>query len=275
MTWGDLDLGFTEGDIGISMEELSVDVTAHQEGSNVIESIRTGKKPGFSVTMKEAIYAKLKEIILAGGATATATAEKGTITCLAGAALNNKSFKVYAALNATIHYFWFNVADGGADPMIAGATAHEVALDGDETAAEVAALVATAMELVADITSADAVGAVITYVLAVTGAASPPVDVDSGFTFTIVDEGIGALVGWGGTRDFAGMVADSKKFVFHPQQYASDVFTHDLAFWKAYPVIKEITHSGEKPKMVKVDFRIFPDLTRQKAVRLFVFGDHR
>lgn len=61
------DLGFTEGDIEITLEEMGVELTAHQEGTNVLDMIRTGKKAELTLTLKETSIAQLKTLIEAGG----------------------------------------------------------------------------------------------------------------------------------------------------------------------------------------------------------------
>ncbi len=53
ITWGGSAMGFTDGDIEFTTEEQVVDVTAHQEGTNVLTSIRTGKSAELSLTIKE------------------------------------------------------------------------------------------------------------------------------------------------------------------------------------------------------------------------------
>lgn len=49
VSWGASALGFTEGDLELTFVEDKVDVTAHQEGTNILSHIRTGR--GFEITM--------------------------------------------------------------------------------------------------------------------------------------------------------------------------------------------------------------------------------
>lgn len=51
--WAGSALGFTEGDIEFSAEDQVVDITAHQEGTNVLSGIRTGKSATLSLQLKE------------------------------------------------------------------------------------------------------------------------------------------------------------------------------------------------------------------------------
>ncbi len=53
VNWAGSALGLTDGDIEISMVEDAVDVTAHQEGTNVLTTIRTGKSCEVSIAIKE------------------------------------------------------------------------------------------------------------------------------------------------------------------------------------------------------------------------------
>lgn len=63
--WGTTDLGFTDGDISIEMEEALVEVTAHQTGTTVLDQIRTGGAvvSDITITLKETSVAQLKALI--------------------------------------------------------------------------------------------------------------------------------------------------------------------------------------------------------------------
>lgn len=71
VTWNSTDLGFTEGDIEISMEEQGVDITAHQTGSEILDHIRTGSNVEVTVTLKETSVAQLKTLFEVAGGTYT------------------------------------------------------------------------------------------------------------------------------------------------------------------------------------------------------------
>ncbi len=51
--WAGSALGFIDGDLEWAVEEQVVDVTAHQEGTNVLSAIRTGKSATISMSLKE------------------------------------------------------------------------------------------------------------------------------------------------------------------------------------------------------------------------------
>lgn len=65
-------VGYIEGDVEFSLEEDFYDVTAQQEGTTIIEKIRTGSRvTGISIAMKEGVASKLKTVLEAGGASVT------------------------------------------------------------------------------------------------------------------------------------------------------------------------------------------------------------
>lgn len=67
-----LDLGFIDGAIEVSFSEDILDVLAAQEGTNIIEGIRTGKNiDNIAMPMKESQAAKLKTLIEVSGASTT------------------------------------------------------------------------------------------------------------------------------------------------------------------------------------------------------------
>jgi hypothetical protein len=112
-----------------------------------------------------------------------------TITTVADVAssLNNKYFFLYDTAGVK-HYFWFDVNSAGADPAIAGATAHEVDIGVAATAAAVATALETVLEAVSgfDSTVSDNV---ITVTHSSAGYAMPAHDGNSGFSFAVSTEG--------------------------------------------------------------------------------------
>ncbi len=66
---GDLDLGFTDGDLEVTFEETLLSVTAHQTGVTPLADLRQGLVADVKLTMKECNAAKLEEIFAkaAGG----------------------------------------------------------------------------------------------------------------------------------------------------------------------------------------------------------------
>lgn len=272
-----VDIGFTEGDIEINPEEQSVDVTTHQTGTNVNDALRTGNTVGFSLTLKEANVAAMTTLLGYGGEAATATAEVTSITCTAdvSGSLNNKYFLINSALDAIGYYVWFNVNSLGVDPAVSGRTAVPITLATNATAAQVATAVAAALDALAAFVSTSS-GAVVTVTNASTGSTT---DASAGtattFTVSVTTQGYGTLIGWGSSKQFQSMLANAKKMVLHPLRVASTVYTSDLTFWKAYLSITSINHSGENPKTVTVDVRVFHDATRPSTHSLFALGDSR
>jgi hypothetical protein len=79
VTWNSVELGYTEGDIEISMEEQVVDITAHQTGSELLDSIRTGSSVEVTVTLKETSLTQLQTLFeVAGGTNTPASGTKGS-----------------------------------------------------------------------------------------------------------------------------------------------------------------------------------------------------
>lgn len=274
-TWGDLDMGFTDGDIEISPEEQSVDITAHQEGTNLLDSLRTGNTISLSLTLKEANVTKLTEILEAGGETVTPQAEITDVTCVADVAgsLNNKYFWIYSANDAGKYYVWFNVNSLGVDPEPdAAATGLEVGLSTNATASAVAAAIQSVVDSQPAFIATNA-GAVVTIENAATGGATDASAGNSGFTIAVTQQGYGVLVGWGKSKNFTSMYANAKKLVLHPSRLPATDRTGDFTVWKAYPVLNSIVHSGENPKMATVEFKCFHDRTRPDAISLFALGD--
>lgn len=73
VTWGASAIGFTEGDIEFTIEDQAVDITAHQEGTNVISAIRTGKNASLALTIKETSVAMVQYLMQQSGALETAS----------------------------------------------------------------------------------------------------------------------------------------------------------------------------------------------------------
>lgn len=272
--WNGVDLGFTDGDIEPTFEEQFVDIQAHQEGTNVISAIRTGKSCEVAVTLKETSISQLTTLLTTGGATATATAEVSTIVIGSVASINSKYFDIWSALDAIAYRVWFDVNNTGVAPSAAGKTLVEVDLDATPTVAEAVTALTAALDGLAAFAAVESLNTTVTVTNASTGGSTDITDGNTGFTFAVTTQGMSAVPGWGGSKDFTSMLTQSQKLVFHPVVNSSTDLTRDLAFWKAYPLFETIVSSGENPKMVTVTFKIFPDSSRQNAVRWFVYGSH-
>lgn len=273
--WNNGDLGFTEGDIEIKTEEMGVEITAHQEGSNVLDFIRTGKKVELELTLKETSVAQLQALLAHGGGSSGGTAEVTSITTVAdsGGSLNNKVFFIYGA-SGVGYAVWLNVNSAGTDPSIPGFTSVAVALATGATANDVADAVAAALDALSDFAAPNPAANVITCTHSAAGARTAPDAGNSGFTISVTTTGVSELTGWGNSQDFTGMLADAQKLVLHPVVNESTDYTEDLAFWKAYPMLSSIKQSSENPKTCTVAFKIFPDTSKDDEVRLFAYGDH-
>ncbi len=274
VSWGGTDLGFTDGDLETKLDEKGVAVTAHQEGTNELDMIRIGKSVEIAVNLKETTIAQVRSLLNVGGDSFGGTAEVTNVTCIADVAgsLNNKFFFIYGESGAA-YCVWINVDSTGVDPSIPGFTSVPVAISADDSADTVADAVASALDGLADFAAPNPGAAVVTCTNASDGPRTAPDAGNSGFTLLVTLAGASDLVGWGKTKDFTSMLGDSQGLVLHPVVRSDVDKTADLNFWKAYPMIGSITNSGEKEKSVKVTFKIFPDASKDDAVRLFGYGD--
>jgi hypothetical protein len=84
LSWGGSALGFTEGDLELTLTEDAVDVTAHQEGTNILSAIRTGKNVELSVSLKETNKALVDSILSQSGAVVTASGSSSAVVAWGG-----------------------------------------------------------------------------------------------------------------------------------------------------------------------------------------------
>lgn len=273
--WDGADMGFTDGDIEVSPEEQGVEITAHQEGTNVLDMIRTGKKVEVTLTLKETTPAKVAAMLAVGGGSKVGVAQIVNVTCGAdtSGSLNNKFFFVYDA-DGVGYCVWLNVNSAGVDPSIPGFTSVPVALATGATANAVADAVAAALDALDAFVAPNPGAAIVAITNADEGAASSPDAGNSGFTVAIGTAGVDELTGWGKSKDFTGMLGDSAELVLHPVTKDDADESADLVFWKAYPMVGSIVKSGENPNTVAVTFKIFPDMSQPDEVRLFGIGAH-
>lgn len=83
-------------------------------------------------------------------------------------------------------------------------------------------------------------------------------------------QGYGAL---SGSKQFGNVIEDSKILIMHPTRNAADDLSGDYAFWRAYPTVSEILHSGEEVKTATVDFSFFIDEARRNDSNKLVYGN--
>ena len=281
VTWDGNELGLTEGDIALELEEQLVDVNAHQEGTNVLDHIISGRSAQLTISLKETAIAQLERILLAGDTKVSATAEVSTVTnLLAGdAAALDGSWFVLPDKDGTVA-FWIDVDDSGtAEPSHGADRSVEittiVSTPTADTIAQVATKIATAVQADAEFVTAVASAAVITITDNVAGGRVPNASSGTAAAFTVgtTTEGASAVAGWGRSKDFTSTSSYTGKLVLHPVALVSTDKTRDLIFWKAYPLPASINYSGENPLLAEVTFRIIPDCDRNDKYRLFAYGD--
>lgn len=100
VSWSGSSIGLTDGDIEFTIEEQTVDVTAHSEGTNVLTAIRTGKSAEVAITLKEVSAVRLKQIFGAAGYVGQASGASGTDTVLGFG--NSKDFTQVTAQAAKL-----------------------------------------------------------------------------------------------------------------------------------------------------------------------------
>lgn len=270
------DLGCIEGDVEVTTEEQLSDQTCHQTGTQVVDSIRTGKNVSIGMALKETSVDQVKTLLGFGGATVTAEAEVTSVTTVADTAgsLGGTFFTLNSANDATGYYVWIDVANGSTDPAPSGLTGIEVNISTNDTAADVATAVQTAVDAIGDF-GASVSSNVVTITNAATGGTTNAADssaAPTGFTIAVTNEGIGAVTGWGESKRFTSVLNEAKILKLHPSALASTDITRDFVFWKAYPLAESITKSGENPQVVNVTFRIYPDSSRPAGANLFAYG---
>lgn len=273
--WNGVDLGLTEGDIEMKLTEKSVAITAHQEGSNELDAIRTGKMVAVSLKLQETTVAQLQAAISnSGGGSSGGVAQAQTILCIADSAgsLNSKFFPIVSK-NGVKYLIWLNVNSAGVAPSLPGYTNVMVALATNAANTAVATAIAAALDALADFVST-ATSATVTCTDANAGFVNSGVSAgNTGFTVLVTVPGVSALTGWGKNKDFTSMLSDSNKLALHPVVKADADFTEDFNMWKAYPELGSIKLSGEHPVVVDISFKIFPDTTKPDGTRLFGYGD--
>lgn len=82
------------------------------------------------------------------------------------------------------------------------------------------------------------------------------------------------VIGVGTSERFANLSNKGYKLVLHPTRVlnANDR-SRDLCFWKATPLLENITFSGEKATVLATSFKIAVDFTKVDQANLFVLGD--
>ncbi len=81
------------------------------------------------------------------------------------------------------------------------------------------------------------------------------------------------VFGWGNSRQFKQTIGRSRKLVLHPVTLPTSNKSRDITFWKAFPTFSEFTFSGENVLMLSVEFKIYPDYSKDSRVNFFARGD--
>jgi hypothetical protein len=68
-----------------------------------------------------------------------------------------------------------------------------------------------------------------------------------------------------------GRLSDAKALKLKPVGAADD--SRNFHFWKAFPIIGEVSYDSENVLMVPVTFEIYPDVTKVDEAQFGVFGD--
>ena len=79
--------------------------------------------------------------------------------------------------------------------------------------------------------------------------------------------------GYGLHKDFTNTNTQAKKLVLHPKVLGASDRSRDLTFWKAYALLSEIVFSGEELLTIPIEFKIYPDTSKNERVSYFAFGD--
>lgn len=81
---------------------------------------------------------------------------------------------------------------------------------------------------------------------------------------------VGALAG---SKQFTNAFQYAKALLLHPTSKADTDLSNDMIFWKAYPKITDITHSGETDKKFTLEFSLYLDELMLNSSSKMVYGD--
>lgn len=81
---------------------------------------------------------------------------------------------------------------------------------------------------------------------------------------------VGALAG---SKQFTNAFQYSKALLLHPTSKASTDLSNDMIFWRAYPKITEVVHSGEADKKFTLEFSLYLDELLLNTSSKMVYGD--
>jgi len=81
------------------------------------------------------------------------------------------------------------------------------------------------------------------------------------------------LIGVGFNKDFTNTMDSAAKLVLHPISKATGDHSEDVTFFYAYPMLENLTFSGENIATIPVTFKIYPKLANDNKANYFVIGD--
>jgi hypothetical protein len=82
------------------------------------------------------------------------------------------------------------------------------------------------------------------------------------------------VYGIGTSKQFTQTYSQAKKLRLHPIRLDDADKSADRVFWKAYPNLDTVSHSGEEMLMIPLTFAIFPDFSKPDEINIVVEGDY-
>ena len=81
------------------------------------------------------------------------------------------------------------------------------------------------------------------------------------------------VFGYGNSRQFKQTIGRARKLVLHPVSLPTSNKSRDVTFWKAFPTLNNFAFSSENVLMMSVEFKIYPDYTKDPRVTFWARGD--
>lgn len=79
------------------------------------------------------------------------------------------------------------------------------------------------------------------------------------------------LFGFGTSNQGDNTFSKARRLVLKPVGAGDNL--GNLTFWKAYPMPNSLVFSGENPKTLSVEFKVYRDPSKNEAISYFAFGD--
>lgn len=81
------------------------------------------------------------------------------------------------------------------------------------------------------------------------------------------------VFGWGSASLGGNVIVKARRLVLHPVALDTSDKSRDLCFWKAYAQPDSLTISGENPKTLGLNFKVYKDPSKPSGIDQFVFKD--